>query len=127
MSLISQIKYVEQTIISKEEPGEDASFEREKRSMTTIRDFGDGKTVVIHTNDRNLASRLGNYKACFNIVPYEQEQYSNRKLALVGIDFYFQKKVLRALLKKIGIPYRGLQKFEEFQIGEISPNQNLGG
>ena len=29
MSLISQIKYVEQTIISKEELGEDASFERE--------------------------------------------------------------------------------------------------
>lgn len=85
--------------------------------MTTIRDFGDGQTVVVHTNDRELATQLGNYKQCFKIIPYEQVQYSNKKVALVGVDYYFPKNQLKVLLRKLGIANRGLAKNEEIQIG----------
>ena len=57
---------------------------------TTIRDFGDGQTVVVHTNDRELASQLANYKYCFKVVPYEQ-WFRGKPPVLVGVDYYFPK------------------------------------
>ena len=65
--------------------------------MTELREFGDGKTVVVYTNDREIATKLGNRKKCFKIIPYEQDQ--GKKVALVGIDFYFPKRETKALLR----------------------------
>jgi len=89
--------------------------------MTTeIRDFGDGKTVVVYTNDRATATKLGNYKSCFKIIPYEQVQYSNKKVALVGVDYYFPKRQLKSLCRKVGIPFQPLPRNGEFHIGSFT-------
>jgi coenzyme F420-reducing hydrogenase beta subunit len=95
--------------------------------MTTIRDFGDGQTVIVHTNDRVLATQLSNYKTCFKTIPYEQEQYGNKKLALVGIDCYFPKKSLKVLLKKLDMPFRTLPKLGYFTMGANTESQNEAG
>lgn len=88
--------------------------------MTTeLRDYGDGKAVVVYTNDRTLATQLSNYRDCFKIIPYEQEQRPHRqpaKLVLVGIDYYFPKKKLKALCRKLNIPSEGLKKFGSISI-----------
>jgi len=66
--------------------------------MTTeIRQFGDNRTIVVYTDNRQIASRLETYKDCFKIVPYEQEQYSKKRDTLVGVDFYFPKRIMRRL------------------------------
>lgn len=70
-------------------------------SKTKLRNFGDGKTVVVHTQDRELANRLMKRKDCLHVVPYEQEQYSQRRVALVGLDLYFPAKSKRQLEKII--------------------------
>jgi hypothetical protein len=94
--------------------------------MTTkIRDFGDGQTVVIHTNDRTLASQLSNYKSCFKEVPYEQQQKD--RIVLVGIDYYFPKKQLKPLLRKLGIPIQPLKKVGSFTMEDFHQSQNGAG
>ena len=85
--------------------------------MTELRDFGDGQTVVVYTNNRDLASKLGNLKICLDIVPYEQEQYKNKRIALIGIDYYFPKKRLRGLFRTLGIPTQPLKPLGVIQIG----------
>ena len=84
---------------------------------TEIRDFGDNQTVVVYTDDRKLATRLGGLKSCYKIIPYEQEQYSQKKVALIGIDYYFPKKQLKMLLRKLGIPTQPLKRLGVFQLG----------
>ena len=68
--------------------------------MTELRDFGDGKTVVVYSEDRATATKLGNKKRCFKIVPYEQTQ--KNKVVLVGVDYYFPKSEKRTLLRFCG-------------------------
>jgi len=61
--------------------------------MTTeIRDFGDNKTIVLYTDEQKLYRQLKDSTKCFKVVPYEQEQYSNRRVAVVGADLYFPKR-----------------------------------
>lgn len=69
--------------------------------MIEIRDFGDGQTVVVYTNEREIADRLSNRKDCLKIIPYQQEQYSKKRVALIGLDYYLprsQKAILRKAL-----------------------------
>ena len=68
---------------------------------TAIRDFGDKKTIVVHTDERELATRLMNRKDCLKVVPYEQEQYSQKRVTLVGLDLYFSKKIRQRIEKII--------------------------
>jgi hypothetical protein len=77
---------------------------------TTLRDFGDGQTIVVHTNDRELASKLSGSKFCFNEIPYEQIQ--KNKAILVGVDYYFPKSQTKALMRKLGIPPQTLKRNE---------------
>lgn len=65
--------------------------------LAEIRDFGDGKTIVLYTDNRQLANRVGNWQQCFKIVPYEQEQYSKKKVALIGLDLFLPRKLRRRL------------------------------
>lgn len=64
-----------------------------------LRDLGDRKTVVVFTDESKIAQRLRDRKSCIRIVPYEQEQYSRKRTALVGYDFYFPKKNKKGLLR----------------------------
>ena len=85
--------------------------------MTTeIRDFGDKKTIVVYTDNREVATSLGKYKSCFKIVPYKQEQFSKKKVALAGMDYYFPKKQLKGLLRKFGLPVQTLPRSGVLQI-----------
>lgn len=85
--------------------------------MISIRDYGDRWAIVIYTNERAVATQLGNLKDCFKIVPYEQEQYSKKKVALIGVDYYFPKKSLKGLLKKLGATAtRKLPRFGNIQL-----------
>ena len=65
--------------------------------MTELREFGDGKTVVLWTDNREIANKVGKRKNCYKIISYEQDL--RNKVALVGIDFYFPKRETKALLK----------------------------
>ena len=65
--------------------------------VTEIREYGD-KTIVIYTEDRELAANLINRKRLIKFVPYEQ----GLDMRLVGMDFYFPKKELGKLEKLIG-------------------------
>lgn len=69
--------------------------------MTKLRNFGDGKTVVVYTKDRELANRLMRREDCLRVIPYEQEQYSKHKVALVGLYLYFPARIKRQLQKII--------------------------
>ena len=62
-------------------------------TQTEIRDFGDKKTIVVYTNDRQIANRIQGWKECFKVVTYEQEQFSRKRVALVGLDLYLPKKL----------------------------------
>ena len=76
--------------------------------MTTeIRSYGDRKTVVVYTDDKQVYRRLRKSTRCIRIIPYEQKQRT--KIALVGVDLYFQRKH-RAWLEKL----LGLQKVPIF-------------
>ena len=63
--------------------------------MTELRDFGDGATIVLYTDERELATKLGNRKNCLKVIPYTQEQRKGE--ILVGIDYYFPKRERKAL------------------------------
>ena len=70
--------------------------------MTTeIRDYGDNKTIVVYSSDKDIVSKLRDSKSCLNIIAYEQEQYSNKKVAVVGYDFYFPKNQEKRLARLI--------------------------
>jgi len=75
--------------------------------MTTeLRNFGDGRTIVVYTDEGKVAQRIRDWSECFKVVPYEQEQYSKRKIALVGLDLYLPRthKVVNRL-KRMGFNY----------------------
>jgi hypothetical protein len=94
-----------------------------------IRDFGDNRTIVIHTNDRATGTKLADYSQCLKIVPYEQEQVIRKqhKMVLVGADYYFPKRRLKSLCRNLGIPPQKLLKGEEIQIGNFPPERKNEG
>jgi len=64
----------------------------------------DSKTLVLHTNDNNIARRVSNWRECQKVVSYEQEQYSKKRVAVVGVDIYLpnKKRIIRRL-ERVGI------------------------
>ena len=56
-----------------------------------LRDYGNGKMVVVWTNDANLRNKLLEWKSLIKVVEYWQQQNSCCRLTLVGVDMYFPK------------------------------------
>ena len=75
--------------------------------LTELRDTGDNRTVVLHTNDNRVYRKLCDSGKLIKIVPYEQEQ--GGKAVVVGVDLYFPKEYRKWLEKNIGIhtPQKG--------------------
>lgn len=69
--------------------------------MIEIRNWGD--EVAVYTNDNAMAYKLGQRKTLLGITDYEQEQYSKRRVGIVGKDFFFPKKETKRLLRIEGI------------------------
>lgn len=69
--------------------------------MTRLRDLGDNRTLVLHTDDNYVYIKLRDSTKLIKVVPYEQEQ--GGKATLVAVDLYFPKKCRDWLEKTIGI------------------------
>jgi len=71
---------------------------------TEVRDFGDNATLVVYTDDRQLANQISMWRELKKAIPYEQNQYSKKRVALVGLDFYLpNKKRIRRRLERNGV------------------------
>jgi len=71
--------------------------------LTEVRDYGDARTIVVYTNDRQIANRIQGWKECFKVVEYEQEQFSKKRVALVGLDLYLPKRLRNRVEKMAGL------------------------
>ena len=69
--------------------------------MTELRNLGDDRTIVLHTNDNRVYRKVLESVKPVKIVPYQQEQ--GGKVAMVGVDLYFPKEYRKWLEKNIGI------------------------
>lgn len=69
--------------------------------VTEIRDYGNGRTIVLYTNENAVFQRFRDSAKCLRVIPYEQDQ--KKKVALVGVDLYFNKKYRNWLEKRIGV------------------------
>jgi len=70
--------------------------------VTEIREFGDNKTIVVFTNERQVATRIQNWNECYKVIEYEQEQFSKGRVGLVGLDLYLPKRLERRVRKLCG-------------------------
>ena len=70
---------------------------------TEVREFGDKATLVVFTDDRKAANQAKNWRECFKVIPYEQEQYSKKRVALIGFVLYLPKtKRISKRLQRFG-------------------------
>lgn len=67
--------------------------------MNELRDYGDKKTVVLFTDENKVTAALKNLDRVFKTIPYEQWQ--EKKIVLVGYDFYMDKRYKNWLVKRI--------------------------
>ncbi|MFC1945974.1 hypothetical protein ACFLW1_02115 [Chloroflexota bacterium] len=67
--------------------------------VNEISDYGDGKMIVLYTDDNAVYRNLKDFKKVINHRFYYQEQ--NRRSITVGCDLYFEKKHRRWLERKI--------------------------
>lgn len=65
--------------------------------MIELRNLGDGRTIVLHTNDNRVYRKALESAKPVKVVPYQQEQ--GEKVAMIGVDLYFPKEC-RGLLEK---------------------------
>jgi hypothetical protein len=72
-----------------------------KGEIAELRNLGDGRTVLLYTNDNRVYRRLRDSGKLVKVVPYEQEQ--GGKVAMVGVDVYFPKEYRKWLGKNIGV------------------------
>ncbi len=69
--------------------------------VTELRDF-DTNTIVLYTDDRQVANKVEAWRECFKVITYEQEQYSKKRVALIGLDFYLPKtKIIQRRIKRL--------------------------
>ena len=73
--------------------------------MEELRQF-DSKTLVLYTEDTSILRRVGNWRECFKTISYEQEQYSKRKVTLVGVDIYLPRN--KRILKRLSRAFTGV-------------------
>lgn len=75
--------------------------------MTTeLRHFGDGRTIVIYTDDNAIYPKLRDSTKCFKLVPYYQE--NSKKATLIGADLYFEAKFKPWVIKTLGLSKVGV-------------------
>jgi len=75
--------------------------------MTTeLRNFGDGRTIIIYTDDNDTYRKLRDSTKCFKLVPYCQE--NGRRMNLIGADFYYDKKYKPRLIRTLGLQKVGV-------------------
>ena len=67
--------------------------------VTELRNYGDGKTVVLYTEDNTVYKRLKDSKKVIRSQAYEQEQKG--RFVAVGYDLYFDRKHKAWLKDKI--------------------------
>jgi len=65
---------------------------------TEIRDFGDGNTIVVYTEDKQLHQRLREWKHCQRVVPYESGS------ATLAVDLYFPKGAEAEIREALRLP-----------------------
>ena len=58
--------------------------------VTELRNYGDGKTIVLYTDDNTAYRNLKNSTKVTKSVPYMQEQKG--RYVTVGYDLYFDRK-----------------------------------
>jgi hypothetical protein len=75
--------------------------EKRQSIVTELRNLGDDRTIVLHTNDNRVYRKVLESVKPVKIVPYEQEQ--GGKVAMIGVDLYFPKEYRKWLEKNIGI------------------------
>ena len=66
-----------------------------------LRNLGDNRTIVAHTNDNQVYRKLRDSVKPIKIVPYEQEQ--GGKIVMVAVDLYFPKGHRKWLEENFGI------------------------
>jgi hypothetical protein len=69
--------------------------------VTELRNLGDGRTIILHTNDNRVYRKVLESVKPAKIVPYQQEQ--GGKVAMIGVDLYFPKEYRKWLEKNVGI------------------------
>ena len=62
---------------------------------TEIRSFGDGTTIVLYTEDKQLYHQFKEWAYCQRVVPYK------RGNKMVAADLYFSKEAERGLRKAL--------------------------
>ena len=70
--------------------------------VNEIRDYGDGKTIVLYTNENVVYRKLRDSTKVIKSVHYSQEQ--KHRWVMVGCDLYFAKKHHSWLQRKIASP-----------------------
>ncbi len=84
--------------------------------MNELRDFGDGKTMVLFSDDKKVVEKVSGWKECNKCVAYEQEQYSKKKVGLVGWDMYLPKN--RRIQKRLEKQVTDLSEVSFFQANQ---------
>ena len=64
--------------------------------MIEIRDYRDGKTIVVYTDDNTVVTKLNNRTQLIKTQDYTKEE------ELVGKDLYFPKSQLRSICRALG-------------------------
>ena len=67
--------------------------------MAELRNFGDNRTIVLHTKDNRVYKQILESVKPIKVVPYEQEQ--GGKTVMIGVDLYFPKEYRKWLEKHV--------------------------
>jgi hypothetical protein len=70
---------------------------RKRRMDTSIRDLDDGQTVVVYTEDRDLADRLAHWQSCQQRICSSQYSICSPNDHHDGYDLYFPKSMRKKL------------------------------
>jgi len=70
------------------------------KKVTEIRDFGDGKSIVLYTEDNSVYRHLKGWKSCRQVVPYSQNG------RVIAVDLQFPKEAKDHIRKAVGLPVK---------------------
>jgi len=65
--------------------------------QTELRDFGDGNTVVLYTEDHDVYRKMSTWESCSEVVPYEQGG------RVIAYDLYFPIEMARQVKSSLGL------------------------
>jgi len=88
--------------------------------MNDIRDFGDGKQVVLHTKDFELYRRLRQWEICLASFPYVDIEYY-----WIAGDLYYLKKHEDLIRRNADLPPRSKRPISDKQARELARGRQL--